>query len=200
MSTYVSGYDESHYSTQYYLNNAGNDTKVGQSFLWVGNGMRLSYSSFWLWKQYSPTGPITSKLYAHTGSYGTTGVPTGSPLATSTNSIDASTLSSSTVNWFNFTFDKTFAPTEGTPYVITCEYNSGYHVKVCAGGNPWDGHGGNISRYSGSWGANALDLMFTVYSDPPPTYIKTIYGLARGSVKTVKGLPIASMKTHSGLS
>ena len=62
---------------------AGGNPAVGQSF--TGNGLILNSAEFYLKKKGSPTGNAVVKIYAHSGTYGTSSVPTGSALATSDN-------------------------------------------------------------------------------------------------------------------
>lgn len=96
---------------------------VGQTF--KGQGGLLHSVSFDLAKIGSPTGPIVVKIWAHTGTYGSTGVPTGSVLATS-EPIDASTLPTwSSTSTFEFFFDASeqFQLQTGVPYVATIHHD-----------------------------------------------------------------------------
>jgi hypothetical protein len=73
---------------------------LSQSF--VGNGANLKYATFFAHKSGNPTGNVYAKLYAHSGVYGTSSVPTGSPLATS-DPIAANSLPTENY-WTSFTF------------------------------------------------------------------------------------------------
>ena len=87
--TVIDSYSEVNYNGTATLNATG--TGVAQVFTpSVSANLRLS--KFYLSKEGNPTGPIVSKLYAVTGTPGSTAVPSGSPLAVSTG-IDVSTLS-----------------------------------------------------------------------------------------------------------
>lgn len=91
----------------------------GQSFL--GDGKLLTRAGFYMHKNNEPSAGsvIRAYLYAHTGTFGTTGTGTGAVLATSLNTIAASTLSptQATPGWVYFDFAP-FALTNGVPYVI----------------------------------------------------------------------------------
>jgi hypothetical protein len=62
---------------------------LGQSF--TGNGLVLNSATFRIIKNNSPTGNIYAKIYAHTGTFGTSSVPTGAALAISA-AYDAATV------------------------------------------------------------------------------------------------------------
>jgi len=105
-----------------YTNNDYHAT--GQSFM--GNGGVLNAANFFLSKTGSPTGNGVAKIYAHTGTYGTSSLPTGSALATSDN-FDVSTLSSSTPALITLKFSgvNKITLTNNTPYIVTFEYSGG---------------------------------------------------------------------------
>jgi len=88
-STAIDSYSESHQDLAITLQAGGGNTKVGQSF--TGDGNALNSCKFYLQKSGSPTGNAVATLYAHTGTFGTNGTPTGAALATSDN-FDVSTL------------------------------------------------------------------------------------------------------------
>src|SRR3990167_9754722 len=65
-------------------------TAIGQTFTGV-DGV-LDTATFYISSvEGTPTGEATAKIYAHTGTYGTTGTPIGSAIATS-DTYDVSTL------------------------------------------------------------------------------------------------------------
>jgi len=70
----------------------GQIERFGQSF--EGDGNKLYSATFNLAKTGSPTGNAYVKIYAHSGTFGTSSVPTGEPLAVS-DAFDVSTLSGS---------------------------------------------------------------------------------------------------------
>jgi hypothetical protein len=90
---------------------------VSQSFL--GNGGKLSRVDWYLSRLGSPTGTLTAVLYAHTGTFGSSSKPTGSPLATSMTGRAAGSVGTGSGAWYNFDFDGTFTLVNGTPYCIT---------------------------------------------------------------------------------
>jgi len=104
----------------------GNDLTAfgdGQSF--TSQGGTLFYTKFYLHKSASPTGNCVSKIYEHTGVFGTSSKPTGSALATSEN-IDITTLSTTAaLIRFNFSGVNQITLTAGTKYFVSVEYNGG---------------------------------------------------------------------------
>src|SRR3990172_1060078 len=146
---------------------SGSIVGAGQSF--AGDGGTLSNVTFYLQKTGSPTGNITAKVYAHSGVYGTSSVPTGGALATS------ETISATTINrewsYANFFFtgesgspDNNIVLTNGTDYVVTIEYSGGDVSNYISVGTDTStpGHGGNFSTYNGSvWSAvSGTDALF----------------------------------------
>lgn len=97
MSTLIDSYSEANKDTAYYT---ANTYVVGQTF--KGNGSTLDSCKFYLSKNGSPTQNCYAELYAHTGTFGSTGLPTGSVLATS-DAVSASTVSAS-FGLITFTF------------------------------------------------------------------------------------------------
>lgn len=143
------------------------DNAEGQSF--TGNGQTLESAKFWMRKTFSPTGTMVSKVYAHTGTYGSTGVPTGAALATS-GTIDVTTLTTSyALVEFTYTAADRIALTNGTKYVVTVEYSTSPFATgtVLAGSDlSTPTHGGNQSHFiSGTWFAySGRDLIFYILS------------------------------------
>jgi hypothetical protein len=140
----------------------GTITGIGQSF--TGTGGIIATAKFYLSKTGSPTGNITAKLYAHSGTFGTSSIPTGSALATS-NTISAESLTGSLV-FTEFKFPSAWATlTNATNYVITVEYSGGdgsNYVNVGYDGSS-PSHGGNYSENTGIWAANSgRDVIFEV--------------------------------------
>lgn len=165
-------------ASSYWMMYLGNAIKLAQSF--TGNGTILDSAKFYGSKYGSPTGNIYAVLYAHTGTYGSTGKPTGSALAIS-NAVDITTLSTSN-DLINFTFSGANRVTlvNGTKYFISLEYSGGDSSNYLRGyydiTSPT--HSGNYSRYySGAWAYDsARDTIFYVYSadvevwQPIPTF------------------------------
>jgi len=105
-----------YYANDYYYNSAG------QSF--TGNGDNINSAYFFLGKNNSPTGNIYAKIYAHSGTFGTSSVPTGSALATS-DAVAASSLESSlALTKFTFSGAERIKLTDGTKYVLVLDVYS----------------------------------------------------------------------------
>ena len=145
------------------------NTKMAQSFTNV-EGTLVS-ARFKLKKVGSPTGNATAYLYAHSGTYGTSSVPTGSALATS-ETFDVSTLTTSYAE-IQFNFPDRYLMT-ATYYCISVEYSGGdgsNYVQVDT--DNADGHSGNQATWgvSGPWSAVAgTDCWFQVHTDGPALY------------------------------
>jgi hypothetical protein len=168
MATFVvDSYSESNNDGYQSLFN-GSYTIAGQSFTALAG--LLNSAKFHLYKEGSPTGNMTAYLYAHSGTYGTSSVPTGSALATS-GTVSIATLSASyTLVTFTFTGTNKYRLVKNTYYVITVQYGGGdvsNRLRVGFDGSS-PTHSGNGSRYQSSWGAIGQDLCFYVYADPIP--------------------------------
>ncbi len=102
----------------------GDKIRYGQSFTSAFSGLletcRVNLSLLG-----APTGNVTAKLYAHTGTLGTSSTPTGAALATS-DTLDISTLTTSqTLTTLTFTAANRVALTANTNYCIEILYNDG---------------------------------------------------------------------------
>ena len=162
----VDSYSESNYSTDETLSSIFHQS-AGQSY--TATGVTLDSVKFYLRKSSSPTGNATAILYAHSGTYGTNSLPTGSALATSDN-FDVSTLTTSyQLITFNFTGANRYSLVDGTKYVIQLSYSGGDAVNIIQLGldefAPVS-HSGNRSFLFGSWfSSSAGDDIFYVYGD-----------------------------------
>jgi hypothetical protein len=150
-SNTIAEYDASNEDGAYSLY-TGADLKLGESFA-VTTSRVLSTAKFRLSKQGSPTGTICAKIYAHSGTYGTSSVPTGSALATSAN-VDVATLTAGSA-WVDFAFTGADAITlsASTNYCIALEFtstssNASNYVKVGLDATS-PGYGGN--PFKGTW-------------------------------------------------
>lgn len=150
-SNTIAEYDASNEDGTYSLY-TGADLKLGESFA-VTTSRVLSTAKFRLSKEGSPTGTICAKIYAHSGTYGTSSVPTGSALATSAN-VDVATLTASSA-WVDFAFTGADAITlsASTNYCIALEFtstssNASNYVKVGLDATS-PGYGGN--PFKGTW-------------------------------------------------
>ena len=143
---------------------------VGQSF--TGNGGTLSSARFYLKKTGSPWNSIWVNIYAHSGTFGTSSVPTGTPLATS-RLVNVSSLPGSfALIPFIFTEANKIILSNGTNYVATYTYLDGNDdnttstlVDTTTPTAP-----GNYSYNYTTWVATAgWDLPFYIYGDAPPS-------------------------------
>ncbi len=152
----------------------GDGTNLGQAQSFA-NGAKAAFLTrvfAKLKKVGAPTGNLTAKLYAHSGSLGTTSVPTGAALATSVN-IDVSKLTTS-YQVVEIGFDTQYEMAASTNYVVAFQYTGGdvsnyVHIEGAATGT----HAGNRSQLVVvTWSAFATsDLYFDVHSSPK------LYGL-----------------------
>jgi len=151
--------------------NIGNGTLdgVAQSFQ-NGTAGQLTKCTFYLRKVGSPTGNLTAKLYAHSGTFGTSSVPTGATLVAAT-AFDVSTLTGSLADvdiYFEAAefYDLTGGPTN---YCIAIEYTGGDVSNYVAVG--YDGSApssaGNAATLAsgGGWTAQSYDLIHDVFRD-----------------------------------
>lgn len=145
----------------------GNGTITGQaqSFANGTNAQYLTRAFFQLKLVGAPTGNVVAKLYAHSGSFGTSSVPTGGALATS-NNVALTTLTSSYTT-VEFYFPTPYEMAASTNYVIAVEYSGGgvsdyIDVRGLAASGT---HAGNRSSNTGAWAATAADdLNFSVHT------------------------------------
>ena len=159
----VDSYNESNYDAISSLYNGG-ATALGNSFTASKSG-RISSCKFYLRKTGSPTGNATAVLYAHTGTYGTSSVPTGSALATSGN-FDVSTLTTD-FQLITFSFSTGYVLNKGTYYCQVCNYDGGNVSNALQIGRDDSSptHSGNTMYYQGGWNAlSGVDTVFYVYA------------------------------------
>ena len=154
---------------------------VGQSFNSAGGGT-LNSAKFYMAKTGTPPGNIVAKVYAHTGTYGSTGKPTGSALATSDNVAAASLTADPTWGLVTFTFSggNKITLTASTKYCVIIEYTAGSGGNIVGLGfdNTSPSHGGNLVYWTGAaWDYDvAYDNPFYVYVDDAAGAIKDIIG------------------------
>lgn len=156
-------------------------TKLGQSI--TGDGQQIGSCKFYLKKDGSPTGNITASIYAHSGTFGTSSVGTGSALVTSA-AIDITTLTTS-YQLITFTFASPLTLSAATNYVLVVEFASGDSSnKLIVGVDNSSGtHAGNMTRYlyTGSWfAASAVDTAFYAISDSDPKRVFVLDGSPLG--------------------
>lgn len=172
-------------STRLYLQalhpSTGSDkSDAGQSFT-VSTLHNITSCEFYLRKSGAATGLAHAVLYAHTGTYGTNGKPTGSALATS-DDFDVSTLTTSDqLITFTFNSSQQYTMAADTYYCIVYEnptsgtINASRYVLFGEGPSP-SYHSGNSFDYeSSNWYSDARDACFYVYGESPPDIISPTY-------------------------
>lgn len=147
-----------------------NATVIGQaqSFANGANAQYLTRVRLRMKKTGSPTGNLTANLYAHSGTFGTSSIPTGAALATSV-SFDVSKLTTSYLE-YEIAFLTQYEMAASTNYVIAFEHavvdGSNYvQIQGLAGSGT---HAGNRSQnVASTWTATSGDdLYFKVYASP----------------------------------
>jgi hypothetical protein len=140
---------------------------TGQAFKPAVSGA-LDSCQFYLQRNGAATGTLYAKLWAHTGVYGTNGLPTGTALAVS-GPVDVATVPSS-FGLVTFEFDNTVPLTAGTPYFITVEYRDGADGALTLGLD-WGAymlHPGNATYTNAyGWQVGTAEVLFYVYVTPP---------------------------------
>jgi hypothetical protein len=143
------------------------DIALGQSF--TGTGKILTSVKFYIRNGAigHATGNVVSKIYAHSGTYGTSSVPTGSALATSDN-VDASALTDVySLIEFPFSGANRISLTDSVPFVATIEYsNTAFAVGSILVGDDASSptYNGNMSHNNGTWAAySGRDMVFYLY-------------------------------------
>lgn len=159
-------------SSQWFNANIQTLSGYGHSFYGTGGIIRKVF--FTLKKAGTPP-TLTAKIYAHSGTFGEGGTPTGSALATSTNTIAAADVSSTLVNAYEFNFDG-FVALDGVAYFVVLETAS-----ACTSGNYWDLYqaasslssltanaaGNNVFKSGGSWNSDQeLDFGISIEFEP----------------------------------
>lgn len=162
MATIIDSYSESNFVTDTTIT-------VGQSF--TGDGQTLDSAKFYLKREGSPSGNVVAKIYAHSGTFGTSSLPTGAALATSDN-VDVSTIGTGSYALVDFPFSGANRITlaNGTKYVVVWETSFTFPNYVHIGYDSTSPtHGGNFSFFSGGvWNVeNTRDLLFYVYGVSP---------------------------------
>lgn len=135
--------------------NAAHRTEAGKSFTATIAGT-LDNIRFRLGKYGSPTGNVTVKVYAHSGTYGTSSVPTGDALATSDNVNAAGIGTSSAFVTFTFSGANRISLEEGTYYVATVAYSGGdtsNYIRIYRESTALGHSGNDVRNDSSSWAA-----------------------------------------------
>lgn len=213
MATLLDSYSETNKDSSNSLTNngGGENTQCGESFTTPNDGISYTLNSgkFYLANEGLMTGTTRIAVYAHSGTFGTSSVPTGSALAVS-DTIDTSTISVDPIfalTTFVFSGVNLISLTANTNYCLLVECptgNGSASVKLNVGkdGSSPTAAGNlfNSTDNGANWSpVSTQDYCFYIYGDAPASAVKTVNGLARASVKTKNGLAIASVKTFNGL-
>lgn len=166
-STSVDSYGESNQSVNSTDIRSDSITQIGQSF--TGTNSYLSSAKFYLKLLGTITGTLTAKLYAHTGTFGTSSVPTGSVLATS-NAFNVAAL---TTNYqlIQFVFPSQYKMDASTKYCIVLDATGvtgdGSNYVIAGMDSTSPTHTGNrFSQSGGNYTADSTrDYCFYVSSD-----------------------------------
>lgn len=174
MATIVDSYSEANQDSDGCLqvlhpSAASGLSAISHSF--TGNGLNLDSVQLYIKKVGSPVGKITCYLYEHTGTFGTSSLPTGSALDTSIE-IDVSTLGADYA-LVEFSGFSGYTLVNGTKYCIVLAVTS--YTSMDSDNRPCLGcdssspsHGGNMGYYNNSaWTIfNTRDVCFYVYGVP----------------------------------
>ncbi len=149
--------------------NIGNGTLDGVAQSFAGVAGQLVRAQFYLRKVGSPTGNATVKLYAHSGTFGTSSIPTGATLVAST-VLDVSTLTGSLADVdFYFEAAAFYDLVGATNYCIAIEYTGGDGSNYVAVGydasSPTSAGNAATLASGGGWSAQTYDLIHAVWRD-----------------------------------
>lgn len=159
----VDSYSESNVNIFQTINTTNFD---GYAQAFTGDGSTLDSATFYIKRFGSPTGNASYKVYAHTGTFGTSSKPTGSALATS-GTIDVSTISTTeSLVTLNFSGANRITLINGTKYCVSIEWLPADSSNGLSVGDDSSSptHSGNMSHLDGSsWTADSgHDLAFSV--------------------------------------
>lgn len=146
---------------------------VASNFL--GEATKITSCKFKVQKSGAPTGSVYAKLYAITGTPGSTGKPTGSALATS-DAVDVSTLTGA-FQIFTFSGAEQYTMSAATYYEIAVEYtggDGGSFVQVAYKAAVPGTNGAEQATADSSWAAkNNLTYLYYVYGLDVPGTVTT---------------------------
>ena len=144
---------------------------LGQSF--TGDGNKLGYVQFHIKKTVgSPVGELTARLYTLTGIFGTSSVPVGAALASSS-PMAIEDIGAGDFELVTFTFDGSFTVANGSQRCIICEvssvtlFDTSNYIQIGVDASS-PTHGGNsIYYWNGGWvDEDNWDVIFYVYAAP----------------------------------
>jgi len=170
----LDGYSESNYSSYNALrakfpSGAPSWSAVGQSFQAGASDQKIVRAAFYLDKSGSPTGNLYARLYAHSGTFGSSSVPTGAPLATS-EPVDISTVGGGYALYnFDFNASEQYTMQTATYYCIVVMQLSGTvdgsnYIGVGMDASSPTHAGNKLGYINGGWSADgSQDTIFYVY-------------------------------------
>jgi hypothetical protein len=154
---------------------------MGQSFTSIGG--TLSTVVFYMDRQDPITGSVYATIYAHSGTFGTNSVPTGSALATS-NAVSASSLNiqpNPAQVTFTFSGINQIVLSAGVNYVVVVGFEDDTQAVRGFVDNTSPTDPGNSSTFNGSsWSSSSSDMSFyvTTTAGVAPTLLQPQYLLA----------------------
>lgn len=177
----IEDYNSADSGTDYTI---GNATLIGQGQSFANGAVAgwVTRAQFRLKKTLAPTGTVTAKIYTHTGTWSSSGVP--NVLVATSETIDVSKFTTSYLP-YEFEFKTQTAATllaASTNYFVTLEYAGGDVSNfITVQGKAAGTHQGNeASKTGASWtAAGAADLWFAVYTSPQ------MYGVAAERVRGI---------------
>ena len=182
MSVLIDSYSEGVTSTLMF-GGASQPMAIGQSFTNTSL-LKLSSSKFYTRQRGTPSGNVTARLYAHTGTFGTSSKGTGSALAIS-DSIAATGITNYGLTEFTFSGANKYELQPSTYYVIVFYYDgisgADYDNCVLVGADQSSPtHEGNkcwLSESTENWVSSDFDTQFYVYGEEIPPTVGTKYPL-----------------------
>jgi len=181
MVTTLDSYSETNYLDDYIAANPASVTAIGQSFITPNDGVsyNLDSAKFYINNNSGATGTCYAKLYAHTGTYGSTGLPTGGALATS-DAYDCATIGASyALRTFTFSGAQRVSLSPNANYCIVADFGTFNNWMRVGIDSSTPSHAGNDVRYNAGWIYNPTvglwDIIFYVYGEAPtaPSSIKS---------------------------
>jgi hypothetical protein len=155
----------------------GNNEQVGLAIT-LASGQSLQGIKFYLKKLGSPTGVMQAKIFASSGTVGTSGIPTGTVLQTSID-VDCSVLTTS-FSLISFWFEEPYVAAAGDICVLL-EYKMGDASNNVINGTDSSSptHGSNVFKTNtsnASWAADtSQDLIFDLLKAGPNVDALMIY-------------------------
>lgn len=212
-NTLIDSYSETNADSGFNLDSDYTDgSPAGQSITNLATPMAITSSKFYFRKGAgSPTGNLVAKLYAHSGVFGTSSVPTGSALATSDPIAAAGISGSLSLVEFIFSGANQYVMSASTHYVIVLDGSavgdaSNYMIYGVDSSSPTASGNFSFGITSTTWSfSSTIDMPFYVYGLVPTT-TRTQTGLARITAITAKTqtgktrITATTTKTQTGVS